>query len=63
MTKTDMKTEPATLEARLAKQPTQELKDFAMAQFRQALPWVPSQNGKRGRLAWTLKPDRIEIRY
>ena len=48
---------------RLAEQSTQELKAFALAQTRQGLPWAPSQDGKRGRFAWDLGPDRVEIGY
>ena len=44
-------------------QPTHELKAFAMAQIRQALPRAPSQDGKRGRLSWALGQDRVEIGY
>ena len=47
----------------MAEQPTQELKAIAMAQIRQALPRAPSQDGKRGRFAWALGPDRVEIGY
>ena len=55
------RTEPAR--HRLDGQPAQELKAFAMAQIRQALPRSPSQDGKRGRLLWALGQDRIEIGY
>ena len=55
------RTEP--IRHRLAERPTQELKGFAMAQIGQALPRAPSQDGKRGRFAWALGPDRIEIGY
>ena len=55
------RTEPAR--HRLAGQPTHELKAFAMAQIRQALPRAPDQDGKRGRFSWTLEPDRVEIGY
>lgn len=55
------RTEP--VRRRLAEQPAQELKAFAMAQIRQGLPSAPSPDGKRGRFAWALGPDRIEIGY
>ena len=55
------RTEP--VRHRLAEQPTQELKAIAMAQIRLGLPGTPSQDGKRGRFAWALKPDRVEIRH
>ena len=48
---------------RLAEEPTRELKAFAMAQIRQALPRAPDQDGKRGRFSWALGPDRVEIGY
>ena len=48
---------------RLAGQPTRELKVFAMALIRQALPRAPNQTGKRGTLSWALEPDRLEILY
>lgn len=53
------RTEPAR--RRLDGQATQELKAFAMAQIRVGLPGTPSQDGRRGRLAWNLGPDRVEI--
>ena len=43
------RTEP--VRRRLAEQPTQELKTFAMAQICQALPRSPGSDGKRGRFA------------
>ena len=55
------RTEP--VRRRLAEQPTQELKAIAMAQIRQALPRAPNHDGKRGRFAWALGPDRAEIWY
>lgn len=55
------RTEP--VRHRLDEQATQELKAFAMAQIRQALPGAPGPDGKRGRFAWALGPDRVEIGY
>ena len=55
------RTEP--VRRRLAEQPTQELQAFAIARIRQALPRAPNQNGKRGKSAWALGPDRVEIGY
>lgn len=55
------RTEP--VQRRLAEQPTQELKAFAMALIRQGLPWAPGSDGTRGRFAWALGPDRVEIGY
>ena len=48
---------------RLAEQPTQELKAFAIAQIRQALPRAPNHDGKRGDLSWALGQYRVEIKY
>ena len=55
------RTEPAR--HRLAGQPGQALKAFAMAQIRQALLHAPDQDGKRGKFSWDLGPDRVEIGY
>ena len=55
------RTEP--VRHRLAEQPTEELKTFAMAQIRQPLSRAPSPDGKRGRFSWALGPDRVEIGY
>ena len=53
----------APVRHRLDERATQELRAFAIAQIRQALPGGPDQDGKRGRFSWALGQDRGEIGY
>ena len=53
----------APVRHRLDGRATQELRAFAIALIRQALPGAPDQDGKRGRFSWALGRGRGEIGY
>ena len=48
---------------RLGERATAELRTFSMSKIRSNLPRRPFHDGKRGRLQWHLRRDRIEIGY